>query len=183
MKKPEKEFNDLKKKIKTTIEYLEKSKVPDKKSIIFLLKEIIETYPDSSAKKELKSHRISNATGNTIINLDAVDSLRLKNIVFESSIAANSIANLDGKIIDLNLIVRRDHVQVRYEIIKLSEDPFSFVKQGGVAFIFGLAGEQNISIGEISYILKERDTLQMDDPQVQVISISGSGAFVLMELK
>ena len=34
MKKQEKEFNDLKKKIKTTIEYLEKSKVPDKKSII-----------------------------------------------------------------------------------------------------------------------------------------------------
>jgi len=32
----------------------------------------------------------------------AVDSLRLKNIVFESSIAANSIANLDGKIIDAN---------------------------------------------------------------------------------
>lgn len=32
----------------------------------------------------------------------AVESLRLKNIVFESSIAANSIANLDGKIIDAN---------------------------------------------------------------------------------
>jgi len=32
----------------------------------------------------------------------AVESLRLKNIVFESSIAANSIANLDGKIIDVN---------------------------------------------------------------------------------
>ncbi len=32
----------------------------------------------------------------------AVESLRLKNIVFESSIAANSIANPDGKIIDAN---------------------------------------------------------------------------------
>ena len=32
----------------------------------------------------------------------AVESLRLKNIVFESSIAANSIANLDSKIIDAN---------------------------------------------------------------------------------
>ncbi|MCK7524595.1 MAG: PAS domain-containing protein [Ignavibacteriales bacterium] len=32
----------------------------------------------------------------------AVESLRLKNIVFESSIAANSIANIDGKIIDAN---------------------------------------------------------------------------------
>jgi PAS domain S-box-containing protein len=33
---------------------------------------------------------------------DVEDSLRLKNIVFESSIAANSIANLDGKIIQAN---------------------------------------------------------------------------------
>jgi len=102
MNKREKGLNTLKKKIKTTIEYLEKSKVPDKKSIISLLKEITEAYPEPSAQKELKSQKISNATGNTIINLDAEESLRLKNIVFESSIAANSIANLDGKIIDLN---------------------------------------------------------------------------------
>ncbi|HEX9253342.1 MAG TPA: PAS domain S-box protein, partial [Ignavibacteriaceae bacterium] len=33
---------------------------------------------------------------------NAEESVKLKNIVFESSIAANSIANLDGKIIDVN---------------------------------------------------------------------------------
>jgi uncharacterized protein len=89
---------------------------------------------------------------------------------------------IDGKIIDLNLIVRRNLVQVKYEVLKLSGKPYSFYKGVGVAFIFGLSGELNISIGEGSFIVKEKDTLQMDDPKGQVIIISGKGSFVLVEL-
>lgn len=92
---------------------------------------------------------------------------------------------IDGKIIDLNLIVMRDQVLVKYEVLKLSNEPYTFTKQGKVVFIFGLSGELNISNGDTSLKIKEKDTVQIEDLQGELITIKTnalSGSFVLVDL-
>ncbi len=88
---------------------------------------------------------------------------------------------VEGKIIDLNLIVRRNQVQVKYEVIKLSEKPYSFSKQARVVFIFCLSGKLNIS----KFTVMEKDTLQIDEAQGQLITVKANNfnsSFVLVEL-
>lgn len=92
---------------------------------------------------------------------------------------------IDGKIIDLNLIVRRNQVQVKYEVIKLTMDSYSFSKQGKVVFIFCLFGELSISNGKKSFMVEKWDTLQYDDPKGEEISInaiSSNSSLVFVEL-
>lgn len=88
---------------------------------------------------------------------------------------------IDGKIVDLNLIIRRGQVQAKYELIKLSKDPYSFSKQSKVAFMFCLSGQLNISGG---IMVKEKDTLKIDElkEKLEVKSGDKESTFVLIQL-
>lgn len=88
---------------------------------------------------------------------------------------------IDGKIIDLNLIVRRSEVQVKYEVIQLSKKSYSFSKKGKVVFIFCLLGELNIS----EFRVMEKDTLQIEEAHGQLITVVANkinSSFVLIDL-
>ena len=69
---------------------------------------------------------------------------------------------IDGKIIDLNLIIRRGKVNANFEILKSIKEPFSYIFKGNVSFIFGVTGEINITCDGTNYILKKNDTLQIE---------------------
>ena len=88
---------------------------------------------------------------------------------------------INGKIVDLNLIVKRNQVQAKYEVIKLSKDPYSFSKQSKLAFIFCLSGQLSISNG---ITVKEKDTLKIDELKEKLVikSMGQESSFVLIEL-
>ena len=88
---------------------------------------------------------------------------------------------INGKIVDLNLIVKSNQVQAKYEVIKLSKDPYSFSKQSKLALIFCLSGQLNISGG---ITVKEKDTLKIDELKEKLVvnSWDQESSFVLIEL-
>jgi len=70
-----------------------------------------------------------------------------------------------GPVSDLNLIVKRDHVQARFDVMRFSKKPRSIQIEGKCAFIFGISGKVKASVypGEHQFQIDEGETLQIQE--------------------
>ncbi len=92
---------------------------------------------------------------------------------------------IEGKILDLNLIIKRDQVHAIYKVYKISTEPFAFTPHGKISIIFAITEDIEISFGNNVINLAAKETLIIEDFKGELINIikkESNGFFVFIEM-